>query len=327
MSERSALVTGGAGFIGRRIVDQLCRMGWRVTVVDDLSSPGSVPPACADRVMVRSVHSALPKLAGPFDLVFHLAATVGVRRVLANPRAMLRHHYADAVIVARLAKQWGSRVVFASSSEVYGMGTGSYMRENDALLLPPPFEPRWAYAASKLHAEHLFLAEHRQFGLSVTIVRYFNVAGAGQHYGGGFVLPTWAHEAVEGRPLVIHGDGDQTRSFCHVRDAADATCALAFIPEAKGQIVNVGCRTGTTIDAAARLMQRVLEEKLGRSVKIEYLSWNDVGAGYAAIRTRVPSTARLRQLIGFEPPECLGDIVEEVAAEWVAPIAHMAEAQ
>lgn len=310
------LVTGGAGFIGSHLVEALLARGDEVVVLDDLSTgraanlagPGGRVELVAGSVLDAAL---VARLVARTEGVFHLAARVGVRLVLEQPSATLETNVVGTRNVLAAAAQHGARVLFASSSEVYGRNEAPPFAEDAPLLPGATREPRWSYALSKAMGEALAFAHAREHGLALTVVRFFNVVGPRQRGDFGMVLPRFVRAAVAGLPLEVYGDGVQTRSFLHVADAVERVLALWAEPRARGQVVNVG---GAEEVAILELARRV-RAAAGSDADLVRMPYREAyGTEMRDFRRRVPDLARLTGLIGPRPARSLDAIVAELVA-------------
>lgn len=321
MSERS-LVTGGAGFIGPHVAARLLAAGGEVTVLDarlgagpagrggGAPSGGTLPEALAGlaghprlRVMRGSVADAalVERLTAENDRVFHLAARLGVKTTMDAPAEMIENNVQGTMNVLQSALRHGRKVVFASSSEVYGKSRPPFA-EDDDLLYGPTSKLRWSYATAKLLEEFLCLGYARK-GLPVTVVRYFNVYGPGQKegpYGG--VVPRFIQAALTGRDIAVFGTGAQTRCFTYVDDAAEATIR-AMRPEADGEIVNIGTEHEIPILELAKLVKSISGSR-SRIVKVPHETVYP--HGFEEIPRRLPAVAKMQKLLGCRPQVDIG---------------------
>jgi len=313
---RRALVTGGAGFLGSHLVEALLARGVEVRVLDDFStgSPENLAGAegaetirgdCRDAETVR-------KAAAGCDAVFHLAARVGVRRVLESPLATIEDNVLCTRAAAEAALEVGARLVYASTSEVYGRNERVPFRESDDLTLGPPTVGRWSYAASKILDEHYLLALHRERGLDAVTARLFNAVGPRQRADEGMVVPSFVSAALRGRPLEVHGDGSQRRCFTWVGDTVRALAMLAEEPRASGGVFNVGSREEVSIMELARM---VIEET-GSSSEAVTVPYERLGEGFADMGRRVPDTRRIEELTGWRAETPLREALARTAAWW-----------
>jgi UDP-glucose 4-epimerase len=314
------LVTGGAGFIGSHLCERLLARGDEVTCLDDLSTglAGNLAACLAGpgfELVCGSVLDAglVAELVGAADGVFHLAARVGVRAVLEQPSRTLETNLVGTRNVLSAAVRRGARVLFSSSSEVYGRNDRPPFAEDAPLLSGATDEPRWSYACSKAMAEALAFAHARERGLPVLIVRLFNVVGPRQRGDHGMVLPRFVRAALAGEALEVYGDGLQTRCFLHVSDALDAMLALWDEPRALGRVVNVGSDREVSIGTLAEVVRRTA----GSASPIVHMPYREAyGTDMTDFARRVPRLERLRSLVGPLRARSLEAIVAELV---VAP--------
>ncbi len=314
-----ALITGGCGFIGSHLAETLLARGDRVTVIDDLST-GAMKNIADFQGHERFAHhidtvlnrSLLAELVDDADEIYHLAAAVGVRLIVERPVETIETNIKGTEIVLELASKKGKRVLLASTSEVYGKGASVPFAEEDDCVLGPSTRPRWSYACSKLIDEFLGLAHAKQRGLPVIITRFFNTVGPRQTGAYGMVIPRMVDAALTGAPIIVHGDGRQTRSFCHVADVVAAVTGLMGASDAVGRVFNVGGDQEVTIQALAEMVREVT----GSSSEIALVPHSEVfGEDFEDLRRRVPDTTRLRATIAWRPTRSLRQIIEDVVAE------------
>jgi UDP-glucose 4-epimerase len=311
-----ALITGGAGFIGSHLSELLLDEGHEVWVLDDLST-GSLENIdhLRDRedfhLVVDSVlhWSVVNELTYKCDVVYHLAAAVGVRLIVEQPVQTLVTNLRGTEIVLEHCHRFGKRVLVASTSEVYGDHREERpLVETDRRIYGPTTQKRWAYADSKAMDEFLALAHHVEHGLDCVIVRLFNTVGPRQSGQYGMVIPTFVQRALTDEAIEIHGDGEQTRCFCHVADTIRALAALMEEGKA-GEIYNVGSEERISINGLAQRVKALTES----SSSIEYVSYDDVyGIGIEDMLHRIPSTAKIRAMTGWVPERTLDDILADV---------------
>jgi UDP-glucose 4-epimerase len=308
------LITGGAGFIGSHLSERLATMGARVTVLDDLSFGRRRNLHAAERhagfrCVVGSVTDSalLRRLAADADAIVHLAAVIGVERVSRRPLPSLLGNLAGTLGVLRVAARRQLPVLLASSSEVYGQ-RAECAREDDAVCLGPTQDARWGYAGAKAMEEWLAFAYAQGRDLPVRIVRFFNVAGPRQRQARGAVIPRLVWQAVHGRPLRVHGDGQQTRCFCHVSDAVECLVRLLWTERARGEVVNVGSTQEVSI---LQLAERV-RTLAGVDVPITFLPRAQAHGRGADVQRRLPDLGKLRALVEYEPSTPLDTIVRDV---------------
>jgi UDP-glucose 4-epimerase len=318
MTDRGiALVTGGAGFIGSHLSELLLDDGWEVFALDDLStgSERNVAHLRARKdfhLVVDSVlkHSVVNELVHRADVVYHLAAAVGVRLIVEQPVHTLVTNIQGTENVLEHCNRFGKRVLIASTSEIYGdRREPELLAEDGRRIYGPTTARRWAYAESKALDEFLALAYHQERGLDCVIARLFNTVGPRQSGQYGMVIPSFVSAALANRTLEIHGDGTQTRCFCHVQDTIRALKSLMEAPNVSGEIFNVGSMERVTISGLA---QQVLE-LTGSSSDIVYVPYDQVyGTGIEDMLHRAPNITKVSTAIGWEPTRSLEQILADV---------------
>jgi UDP-glucose 4-epimerase len=312
-----ALITGGAGFIGSHLSELLLADGWEVFALDDLST-GSIENVAHLRerrdyhLVVDSVlaPSIVSELVHKCDVVYHLAAAVGVRLIVEQPVHTMVTNIQGTETVLEYCNRFGKRVLVASSSEVYGDHRDERPLVEDARrVYGPVTEKRWLYADSKAMDEFLALAYHQERGLDCVIVRLFNTVGPRQSGQYGMVIPRFVHAALAGAPLEVHGDGTQTRSFCHVSDTIRALRSLMEEPRISGEIFNVGSTERIRI---IDLADRVLE-LTGSGSELVFVPYDEVyGLGIEDTLHREPSIDKVEAAIGWRPGRPLAEILADV---------------
>lgn len=314
-----ALITGGAGFIGSHLAERLLDEGAHVVVLDDLST-GSLDnlTALVDRphfqLRIGSVTDAalVAELADRCDVVYHLAAAVGVRLVVERPVHTIETNIRGTEVVLEAAARRGKLVVLASTSEVYGKSTKVPFAESDDLVLGPTIHSRWSYACSKALDEWLALAYARERQAPILVARLFNTVGPRQTGRYGMVLPTFAAQALRGEPITVHGTGHQSRCFAHVRDVIEALLRLVATPAAVGDVFNIGSDEEVSIERLAELVRDTAKS----SSPIVRVSYEEAYAsGFEDMQRRVPDLSKLERTIGFRPRIRLADIVADVVAD------------
>jgi nucleoside-diphosphate-sugar epimerase len=310
------LVTGGAGFIGSHLAELLVSRGHAVTVLDDLST-GRLEnlSQIRDRAGVQIVRDSVENervvniAMASCDAVFHLAAAVGVQLIVDQPVRTIRSIIHGTEVVLESAERFGRPVLITSSSEVYGKGTRVPFSEEDDVVVGPTRSSRWCYAYSKGIDEFLGLAYHQQDGLPVVIVRLFNTVGPRQLGMYGMVLPRFVAAAIKNEPLMVYGDGTQTRCFCHVSDVVDACVRLIDKPEAIGQVFNLGSDEEISISDLARRVIAVCKS----SSRIEYVPYERAyGQRFDDLQRRVPKLDRIQSVIDFRPRQGLDEMIRSV---------------
>jgi UDP-glucose 4-epimerase len=311
-----ALITGGAGFIGSHLAEQLLQHGHEVGIIDDLST-GSIEniahlknaPGFSYAIDTINNESLLAEWIDRNDVVFHLAAAVGVKLIVERPVHTIETNVHGTEVVLKHANKKKKLVVLASTSEVYGKSTDVPFRESAELVLGATSKHRWAYACSKLLDEFLALAYWKERKLPVVIARLFNTVGPRQTGQYGMVLPTFVRQALGGQPITVFGDGRQSRSFTYVGDVVDALIALAAEPRAVGEVFNIGNTGEVTIrELAERVKGLTNSDSL-----IQYVPYDQAyEAGFEDMPRRVPDISKVNALIGFQPRLDLDDIIRSV---------------
>jgi UDP-glucose 4-epimerase len=317
-----ALITGGAGFIGSHLAETLAIQGHQVIVLDDLSTGrleniAHLSTFPGFRYVIDSVtnQAVVDALVAEVDVVFHLAAAVGVRLVCDAPIHTIQTNVNGTETVLSAVHRYHKRALVASTSEVYGKSQKLPYREDADLTLGSPDKTRWGYATSKLLDEFLALAYAREHGLPVTVVRLFNTVGPRQSSRYGMVLPNFVRWALANEPITIHGDGSQTRSFTWVGDVVWAMMALINEPRAEGQVFNIGNGEEISIrDLAVKVRQMTKSTSELRFIPYEQA----FDRSFEDMPRRVPDISKLRRLVGYEPRVQLGGIIESVIRYWEA---------
>ncbi len=323
----SALITGGAGFIGSHLAELLLADDWEVWALDDLSTGENQNVTglrdhprfhlVVDSILSQSVVS---ELVHRVDVVYHLAAAVGVRLIVEQPVHTMVTNVQGTENVLQYCAKFGKRVLIASSSEVYGDHREERpLHENDRRVYGPVTERRWLYADSKAMDEFLALGFHDERDLDCVIARFFNTVGPRQQGQYGMVIPRFVGRALADEPLEVHGDGLQTRSFCHVQDTIRAVYGLMSAAHISGEIFNVGSAERVRI---IDLAQRVLDLTESRS-DLTFIPHDQVyGLGIEDVLHREPSIEKINSAIGWQPTrtldEILRDVVEHTRAAVVA---------
>ena len=310
------LVTGGAGFIGSHLTEYLLARGHTVSVLDDLSTGREENLAAVaghPRLKIRRGSITDPVLLEDAvrgaEVIFHLAAAVGVRLVADDPVRTIETNIYPTEVLLRLAAQGKLKFFLASTSEVFGKNPKERWTEEDDLQLGATSHPRWAYGCSKAIDEFLALAYHRKFGLEVVVGRFFNVVGPRQvgHYG--MVVPRFVDQALAGGPVVVYDDGQQVRCFAHVREVVEAVARLMESPAAVGRVFNIG----SDQPVAIRELAREVIQRIDPHVSLKFLPYAEAyGADFEDVRRRVPDLTRLEETLGFKPHLSLGEILDDI---------------
>jgi UDP-glucose 4-epimerase len=310
------LITGGAGFIGSHLSDAYLQRGDEVYVIDDLST-GSI-----DNIqhlknnprfhyMIESVHNQpiVAELVDRCDVIFHLAAAVGVKLIVESPVRTIETNVKGTEVVLALANKKKKKVLVASTSEVYGLSDQVPFREDGNLVMGATTKGRWSYACSKAIDEFLALAYWREKKLPTVVVRLFNTVGPRQTGQYGMVIPTFVKQALSGRPITVYGDGKQTRCFGYVGDVVKALIKLMDEPTAVGQVFNVGSNEEVTI---LELAGRV-KELTNSDSEIVFVPYDEAyEEGFEDMPRRVPDISKVNALIGFRPDMALDGILQSV---------------
>lgn len=318
---KSALITGGAGFIGSHLAERLLSSGYSVTIIDNLST-GRIDniahltenPRFHFAVDDITNEVVMDRLVSECDVIFHMAAAVGVQLIVNDPVHVIETNILGTHAVLKAANRYRKKVLIASTSEIYGKSENVPFSEDDDRLLGPTTKSRWSYSTSKAVDEFLGLAYHQQLGLPVVIFRLFNTVGARQTGQYGMVLPRFAQQAIEGNPITVYGDGKQTRCFCNVRDTVRALVGLSESEDAIGKVFNIGSTHEISIGDLAR---RVLELS-GRSAdageeSITYVPYEMAyESDFEDMRRRVPDIARIKGVLGWEPEFSLDATINDV---------------
>ncbi|MEZ6135726.1 MAG: GDP-mannose 4,6-dehydratase [Pirellulaceae bacterium] len=311
------LITGGCGFIGSHLADSLLAAGHQVIVLDDLSTGkiANVQPLESNpnfKVLIGSVtdESLVHEAVSNCDQVFHLASAVGVRLIMEQPVETIDTIVSGTQVVLKLANRYRKPLLLTSTSEVYGKSTAVPFEEDGDRLSGPTTKHRWAYACAKALDEFLAIAYWKTTGLPVVVVRLFNTVGPRQTGQYGMVVPNFVRQAQAGKTLLVHGDGSQSRCFCHVSDVVRGLIALMDCQKAFGEVVNLGATEEVTI---LQLAQRIVSQ-LDSESAIELVAYSEVfGDGFEDMQRRVPSIDKADRLVQWKPCKTLTDIICDVA--------------
>ncbi len=322
--DKTYLITGGAGFIGSHLAERLLAEGRRVLIIDNLST-GRMSNIehlmhhpefhfCRADVLSEVV---LDRLASEAGIIIHLAASVGVEKIVNSPAETIHNNVKGTEVVLEAALRYGCRVIVASTSEVYGKGSKIPFHEEDDVLLGPTSKGRWSYAASKMVDEFLGLAYYHEYGIEVTVVRFFNTVGPRQTGQYGMVIPRFMGRALRNEPLLVYGDGTQSRCFCDVFDVVEALVALAEKPGTAGLVLNIGGGQEISIaDLALKIKKRTKSKS-----EIKTIPYDEAYApGFEDMQRRVPDTSRIHALIGWKPTITLDKTLQRVQKQITAEI-------
>jgi UDP-glucose 4-epimerase len=314
------LITGGAGFIGSHLSEKLMAMGHSVDVIDDLSTGNFRNlSGCQGSAEFRFIHGSvmderlMHMLIDRNDVVYHLAAAVGVNLIVTQPVRTIETNIKGTEGVLEIAKKFRKRVILASSSEVYGKSEKVPFSEDDDCVFGSTNFSRWSYACSKAIDEFLGLAYHRQFGLPVLIMRFFNTVGERQTGQYGMVIPRFVKAALAGEPIEVYGDGEQTRCFGYVKDVVNGTITLAEDAGSYGHVYNIGSDEEVSINQLARR----IKDLTGSSSEIRYVPYEKAYSyAFDDLRRRVPSLEKIRKRAGYAPTQSLDQILK-IIIEWM----------
>ena len=324
------LITGGAGFIGSHLAEHLLQRGDTVVLLDNLST-GSMENIRHLKSSERmSYHldnmenrQLLAELVDDADVIVHLAAAVGVKLIVESPVRTIETNVNGTQLILEAACKKRKLVLTASTSEVYGKNTNVPFHEDADLVLGPTTKGRWSYAASKALDEFLALSYWKEKKLPVIVVRLFNTVGPRQTGRYGMVLPNFVKSALEGKPISVYGNGQQSRCFCDVRDTVEALTRLIDTPRSVGEVVNVGNTEEISIEALARLVK----ERTRSCSPIEFIPYDQAyEPGFEDMMRRVPSVDKLQALTGFRPQTPLNEIIDRVTAYFQSKQEHAPQA-
>jgi nucleoside-diphosphate-sugar epimerase len=311
-----SLITGGAGFIGSHLAEELLQRGEEVYIIDDLST-GSIDnvrhlkdnPRFHYKIDTVTNEPVLAELVDTCDTVYHLAAAVGVKLIVESPVNTIETNVHGTEVVLKLANKKKKKTLIASTSEVYGKSNDFPFREQSDLVLGPTTKGRWSYACSKAIDEFLAIAYWREKRLPVVVVRLFNTVGPRQTGRYGMVVPTFVKQALLGHPITVYGDGTQSRSFTFVGDVVNALIDLAGHPQAVGQVFNIGNGKEVTMNQLAQMVKTMTHSE-SEIVHIPYEEAYE--QGFEDTCRRVPDISKLHELIGYQPTLDLPEILQKV---------------
>jgi UDP-glucose 4-epimerase len=310
------LLTGGAGFIGSHLSDELLRRGHEVYVIDDLST-GSINNIQhlkgnpRFRYVIDTVNNVplTAELVDGADVIYHLAAAVGVKLIVESPVRTIETNIRCTEVVLELANKKKKPTFVASTSEVYGKSEQLPFREDGDLVMGATSKGRWSYACSKAIDEFLAIAYWREKKLPTVVGRLFNTVGPRQTAQYGMVVPTFVKQGLAGKPITVYGDGTQSRCFTHVRDVVQALADLMLHEEAYGQVYNIGNDQECTITELAGMVR----EATGSKSELQYIPYSQAyEAGFEDMQRRVPSIGKINALLGWKPTVSLPEIIQDV---------------
>lgn len=311
------LVTGGAGFIGSHLTEQLLRDGHTVTIIDDLSTGDirnldGVIKHPQLKIIIGSVldGTLMEPLIREVDAVYHLASAVGVKLIMEQPVETIETIFDGTKVVFEYAARYRKKVLLTSTSEVYGKSKDVPFKEDGDRLAGSTTMHRWAYACAKSLDEFLALAHAKTSRLPVVVVRLFNTVGPRQASAYGMVIPNLIEAALQGRPLNVHGNGEQTRCFCHVSDVIEALCKLMGKEECEGKVFNVGGNEEVSILSLAQQIKEIT--KSDSNIKLVPYDQVYPDGGFEDMHRRAPCIDRIREVIKWTPKLKLRDIIDSV---------------
>ncbi len=311
-----ALITGGAGFIGSHLAEELLRRGEIVNIIDDLSTGRLENLTNAMNsprfgIAVESIlnETVMDRLVSECDIIYHLAAAVGVELIVSKPVEVIQTNILGTEMVLKLANRYLRKVVITSTSEIYGKSNHVPFKENDDRVLGPTTKNRWSYSSSKAIDEFLALAYHKEKKLEVVIVRLFNTVGPRQTGRYGMVIPRFIVQALKGEPITVYNDGSMIRCFTYVSDVVDAMINLAHHSEAVGQIFNIGSTEAISVkDLAMKIKQKTNSDS-----PIKYVPYDEAyEQGFEDMAIRIPDLSKIKTLIGYQPSISLDGILDKV---------------
>jgi len=323
-----ALITGGAGFIGSHLAEALLARGEEVTIIDDLSTGRfenvehlKDHPCFHFAIETITNQTVMDRLVSECDLIFHLAAAVGVELIISRPVHVIETNILGTEMVLRTANRYRRKVLLASTSEVYGKSDEVPFREDADRVLGPTARSRWSYSCSKAVDEFLALAYWKEKGLPVVIFRLFNTVGPRQTGRYGMVVPRFVRQALGGEPITVYGDGQQSRCFADVEDVVRGIVALAEHPDALGEVFNIGSGEEVTIEELAWRVRKVT----GSLSELVYIPYDEAyEAGFEDMRRRVPDLTKIHALVGYEPRVPLDETLQRIVA-WFGEREGLAE--
>jgi UDP-glucose 4-epimerase len=313
------LITGGAGFVGSHLADELLARGHHVHALDDLSTGAidNIRHLRTHRRFEYSIdschdHRVVAELVDEADIVYHLAAAVGVELIVESPVRTIETNIGTTEVVLAAASKKKKPVFITSTSEVYGKSADLPFREDGDLVMGPTFKGRWSYACSKAIDEFLALAYYKERGLPTVIGRMFNTVGPRQTGRYGMVVPNFVGSAIADRPLRVFGDGTQSRCFCHVEDVVRALADLMESGRFYGEVFNIGTQQEISI---AGLAEKV-RELVGSTSEIKYIPYDEAyEEGFEDMQRRIPDISKIKDAIGWEPKRTLDQIIDDVKAD------------
>ena len=314
------LITGGAGFVGSHLADKLHNEGHEITIIDDLSTGRYQNIEHLEgkerfHLIIDTIMNVrlMEELVRNADRVFHMASAVGVRLIMEHPVKTIETIFRGTDVVLDLCARFRKRVLIPSTSEVYGKSTQVPFAEDNDIIKGSTSKHRWAYACAKELDEFLALAHWKETRLPVVVVRLFNTVGPRQTGQYGMVVPNFVKSAVRNEPLIVHGDGGQSRCFGHVLDVVEGLTRAIETPDCFGQVMNLGTAEEVTIKQLAEKAITLT----GSKSEIKYIPYEEAyGEGFEDMQRRVPSLEKAKRLIGYQPTRTLDEIINDVAEQF-----------
>ncbi len=311
-----ALITGGAGFIGSHLAEELLRRGDVVSVIDDLSTGRLLNvehllQSPRFNIIVETIlnETVMDRLVSECDIIYHLAAGVGVELIVNKPVETIQTNILGTDMVLKLANRYLRKVLITSTSEIYGKSENVPFKESDDRVLGSTTKNRWSYSSSKAIDEFLALAYHKERQLEVVIVRLFNTVGPRQTGRYGMVIPRFVVQALKGAPITVYNDGKMIRCFTYVSDVVDAIINLVHKPEAIGQIFNIGTTEAISINDLALK----IKAKTNSDSQIIYVPYDEAyEQGFEDMAIRIPDLSKIKTLVGYQPTVNLEEILDRV---------------
>jgi len=313
------LITGGAGFIGSHLAERWVKEGASVEIIDDLST-GSLDNVAHLKqnpkfsCVLESIFDAqvVAELVDRCDIIYHLAAAVGVRLIVEEPTRTIETNVHGTEVILRAAAKKKKPLVIASTSEIYGKSLNTPFREDSDMVMGPTIKIRWSYACSKALDEFLGLAYWQEKQLPVTIARLFNTVGPRQTGQYGMVIPTFIGQALRGNPIMVHGSGEQTRCFAYVGEVVECLVRMATRDNLAGEVINIGNDQEVSMNQVATLVKKIT----GSSSEIAHIPYDEAyGPGFEDMPRRVPCLEKVERLLGFRPRMPLDQIISMVTAD------------
>ena len=311
-----ALITGGAGFIGSHLTDEFINSKHQVIALDNLSTGKLQNVTHLENspnfeLVVGTVlnESLVDKLVEKCDVIFHLAAAVGVELIVKEPLESLTTNIKGSEIVLEMANRYHKKILITSSSEIYGKNVNGPLKEDDDRILGSPLKVRWSYSTAKAVDEMLAYVYWKEKKVPSIIVRLFNTVGPRQTGAYGMVMPRFISQALKNEPITVYGTGKQSRCFVHVKDVVKALTKLIEEPKAVGEVFNIGSQEEITIEQLAKEIVKITKS----NSKIEFIPYEKAyEEGFEDMQRRVPDITKINNLIGFRPTYALPEIIEDI---------------